>query len=177
MRSVRRLAVAIAVSATAWSSVAAQDGVPPNAAADSVLGRLLGDWTMIGQVAGDSVRYTLRVTRTLQGRYVSLHMLEDATPPTYEARVVIGADTVAPRVIAHWMDSFGAAYSVPAGYGTARGDSIQFTIAYSRSTFRDVFSANADGTWRLAVDAQTPNGWRSFAEYRIVPVRTVRPDP
>lgn len=181
MRPLRHAIVTLctlaALTGAASVESAAQEGAAPDAAADSVLARLIGEWTMVGRVGGDSVQYTLRVQRLLQGRYIGLHMLDDATPPGYEARVMIGADTTASRIIVHWLDSFGAAYSVPAGYGSARGDSIQFTIAYPTGTFRDVLSANGDGTWRLQIDAQTPSGWTSFADYRILPQRAVDVSP
>lgn len=175
MRPLRHAIVTLctlaALTGAASVESAAQEGAAPDPAADSVLARLIGEWTMVGRVGGDSVQYTLRVQRLLQGRYIGLHMLDDATPPGYEARVMIGADTTASRIIVHWLDSFGAAYSVPAGYGSARGDTIAFTIAYATGTFRDVLSANGDGTWRLQIDAQAGDGWNSFADYRLLPLR------
>lgn len=165
MTILRRALAALLLSATLAS---AQDGTPPHAPTDSMLERLVGTWMMFGQVQGDSVTYRLTVQRQLQGRFVSLHMVDVAEPPQYEARVTIGADTTPKRIIVHWLDSFGAAYSVPAGYGTAQGDSLVFTIAYPGSTFRNVITANTDSTWRQTIDAQTPQGWTNFASYRLV---------
>ncbi len=150
--------------------LAAQEGTPPNAAADSVLTRLVGAWSMIGTVQGDSVTYDLRVRRTLGNRFIELNMLDIARPPAYEARVFIGADTgSAPRILVHWMDSFGAAYSAPLGAGTAIGDTIAFTIDYASGQFRDRLTANGDGTWRFLIESRGPRGWSTFADYRVVP--------
>ncbi len=162
-----RLTAFILLGATALvpRTGAAQEGTPPNAEADAVLERLLGVWVMRGHVMGDSVTYRLHVQRTLMGRFVELHMHDVSVPSQYESRVFIGADTIAPQIIAHWMDSFGAAYSVPPGYGTARGDTLQFTIRYTTSVFHDVLSANADGTWRLLITSQSAEGVSVFADY------------
>lgn len=150
--------------------LAAQEGAPPNAAADSVLTRLIGAWSMVGTVQGDSVTYDLRVRRTLGNRFIELSMLDVARPPAYEARVFIGADTgAAPRILVHWMDSFGAAYSAPLGAGTAIGDTVAFTIDYSSGQFRDRLTANGDGTWRFLIESRGPSGWSTFADYRVVP--------
>lgn len=164
-----RLTALILLSVVALTPrrTAAQEGTPPNAEADAVLERLLGSWVMRGHVMGDSVTYRLEVGRRLMGRFVELHMRDAAEPSQYESRVLIGADTIAPRIIVHWMDSFGAAYSVPPGFGTARGDSVQFTIGYATGEFRDVFSANADGTWRLLITSHSAEGVRVFADYVI----------
>ena len=164
MRHARRLFCSLFLSAGA---LAAQEGTPPHAATDAALQRLLGTWTMVGQVQGDSVRYTLRAARTVQRRYVELHMLDDASPPGYEARVLIGADTADGRVIVHWLDSFGAAYSVPAGAGTLRGDTLEFSFAYPAGTFRDRIIMDGDNAWRFVIEAQDGASWRTFADYRV----------
>lgn len=166
-RMSRRLMVLalLATVALVPRAIAAQEGTPPNAEADAVLERLLGEWIMRGHVMGDSVTYRLHVGRQLMGRFVELHMRDVSVPSQYEGRVFIGADTIAPRIIAHWMDSFGAAYSVPPGVGTARGDTVQFTINYTTGEFHDILSANADGTWRLLITARTAEGVSVFADY------------
>jgi len=144
----------------------AQPPVPPNTAADRLLDRLLGSWRLTGTVRGDSVTYHGVARRTLQDRFVELHLLDAATPPGYEARIAIGADTTRGGILAHWLDSFGAAYSVPAGSGSVRGDTLQFTIAYRDAPFRDTFVFTAGGTWTLHIESRDPRGrWRTFARY------------
>jgi hypothetical protein len=67
------------------------------------------------------------------------------TPPKYEARVFIGPDTLAGRALAHWLDNFGAVYSVPPA-STIRLDA-------------------ADGA----------GGWKRFAQYRAARHRDASP--
>jgi hypothetical protein len=139
------------------------------AAMDSLLGRLVGRWQMTGTVRGRPVTYTLDATRVLQGRFVELHMLDVARPPGYEARVFIGVDSAAARYIAHWLDRFGAGYSVPPATGQARGDTIALHFAYATGPFRDflVYSRTAD-QWMFRLESADSTGaWRLFAEYAV----------
>jgi hypothetical protein len=53
-------------------------------------------------VSGDSVRYFVDGQRVLQGKFVKLHITDDAgPPPQYEADVYIGFDAKANDYIAH----------------------------------------------------------------------------
>src|SRR6185437_14329176 len=84
------------------SLVAQGAPAPPSA---PLLEHLVGRWTMTGTVRGKPATYRLDAAWTLQRRYVELHMVDAVrTPPGYEARVLIGADTARGRVIAHWLD-------------------------------------------------------------------------
>ncbi len=149
--------------------------LPAQAPVDSLLARLEGHWHMTGQVRGAPVTYTLDASRTLAGRWVELHMLDIQRPPQYEARVFIGADTIPGRVLVHWLDSFGAAYSVPHGEGTVTGDTLRFTIPYRDGPFRDTFAWNrADGSWHFLLESGNGSGrWRTFAEYDVRPAHDV----
>ena len=162
---------AIGTSAQAPVGVAA--AVPrASASADSLLNRLVGNWRMSGQVRGHPVQYTLVATRVLGDRYVELHMSDGMLPPKYEARVFIGADTVPGRVLVHWLDNFGAAFSVPAGNGYVVGDTIRFEFAYSDGPFRDTFVYQpAAETWMFRLESGDRAGaWRPFAEYDVRPI-------
>ena len=139
----------------------------PNAA-DSLLDHLVGKWTMVGQVRGKAVTYHLDAARTLRGRYVELHMVDAAPQSDYEARVVIGVDTTGRGFVAHWMDSFGASYSVPAGAGPLLPNAIQFSIPYPTGTFRDTFAFDPKaGTWHFRLEAFTNGRWSDFATYDV----------
>jgi len=136
---------------------------------DSLLDRLVGRWSMTGSVRGNPVSYTLETSRVLQGRFIELHMIDVARPPGYEARVFIGVDSAGPRYIAHWLDRFGAAYSIPHGAGRARGDTLLLDFAYPSGAFRDtfVYDRRAD-RWRFRLEsADSTNRWRLFAEYAV----------
>jgi hypothetical protein len=139
-----------------------------------LLGHLVGRWSMTGTVRGKPAAYRLDADWTLQRRYVELHMVDARrTPPGYEARVLIGADTVPGRVIAHWLDNTGAAFSVPPGTGTARDDTLAIDFPYPDGAFHDrfVFDRRSDA-WTFTLDAEVGTGGTSrFAEYRVTPRR------
>lgn len=143
------------------------------AIADSLLERLVGTWRMVGNVRGRPVEYRLTAARVLSKRFIELHMIDVAEPAQYEARVFIGTDTVPGRVLVHWLDGFGAAYSVPAGAGSVHGDTLQFEFRYSDGPFRDIFVFRGSATgWHFRLEAgDGRGGWRSFAEYAVTPVR------
>jgi hypothetical protein len=123
---------------------------------------------MTGTVRELPVTYRLEASWTLQGRFVELHMQDvEHRPPRYEARVFIGPDTVPGQVIAHWLDNFGAAYSVPPGTGTAGSDTLLLDFPYPDGAFHDTFVYDAaTETWAIQLDAADgAGGWKRFATY------------
>ncbi|MCU0624621.1 MAG: alpha/beta hydrolase-fold protein, partial [Gemmatimonadaceae bacterium] len=165
----RRLPLLLALGVTAILSARAtpaQAPPPPDAVADRQLERLVGTWHLVGTVRGDSVAYYGTGRRILADRFVELHLLDRAVPAAYEARIAIGADTARRRVLAHWLDSYGAAFSVPAGSGAVSGDTLQFTLAYTDGPFRDTFVFGRDGGWTLHIESRDARGrWQTFARY------------
>ena len=141
----------------------------PAPAADSLLNRLLGSWSMTGRVRGTAVQYRMSATRVLAGRFVEVHMIDTARVPQYEARVFVGADTVSRGVLVHWLDNFGAAYSVPHGIGTVHGDTLQFLIGYNDGPFRDTFVYRGPQRgWYFRLESGDGRGtWTLFAEYEV----------
>lgn len=139
------------------------------AQAERLLERLVGEWIMTGEVHGELVQYRLSARRVLNRRFVELHMIDVRQPAKFEARVFLGHDPDADRLIAHWLDSFGAAYSVPHGVGTASADTIRFEVPYASGAFRDTFVFDAQqGTWRFVLESNHRNGgWDLFAEYKV----------
>jgi hypothetical protein len=104
-------------------------------------------------------------------RFVELHMEDvEHTPPRYEARVFIGPDTLSGHVVGHWLDNFGAAYSVPPAIGVAAGDSLTLDFPYPDAAFHDTFVYDATaGSWTIRLDAADgKGGWKRFADYRAV---------
>ena len=136
---------------------------------DSLLEHLVGRWEMSGTVRGEPATYDLVVTRVLGGRFVELHMTDVHQPPAYEARVFIGVDSARSCYVVHWLDAFGAPYSIPHGVGTATGDTIRFGFAYADGPFRDMFVyAPRTGGWYFRLESGDSIGsWRLFAEYQL----------
>lgn len=155
----------LVIAITTAGSLAAQRPGPT----EPLLAHLTGHWVMRGEVRGRVETYTMDAELVLAGRFVELHMTDTTRPPAYEALVFIGADTAAGRIIAHWLDAFGAAYSVPPATGEARGDTLDFTFQYSTGPFRDRFTYRpADDSWFFRLEDTDPTGKpRLFGEYRV----------
>jgi hypothetical protein len=162
-----RRCLAVAGLIGLWNTVPLLAQAPP-APKDSLLRHLVGRWTMRGSVRGRPATYRLDVAWTLQRRFVELHMVDVHSPPAYEARVFVGSDTVPGQYLAHWMDNFGAAYSVPPATGRARGDTLILHFPYPTGTFQDTFVYDrATNAWNMRLDvADGSGGWKLFAEYR-----------
>jgi hypothetical protein len=163
----RALRVCGAISLTLAVRLAAQS--PGPAAMDSLLGHLVGQWQMTGTVRGHPARYTLDAMRVLQGSFVELHMVDMSQPPAYEALVFIGVDRASGQYIAHWLDRFGAAYSIPHARGSARDDTLWLDFPYPSGAFRDMFvyDPGTDG-WYFRLQAADSTGeWGLFAEYQV----------
>ena len=138
---------------------------------DSLLDLLVGDWTMTGAVRGHPATYTMTGERVLQGKFVELHMTDVHRPPAYEARVFLGVDSARQSYVAHWLDNFGARYSIPHATGTATGDTIRLAFAYADGPFRDTFIYHTDPRgWTFHLEDQDSTGtWRPFADYEVGP--------
>ena len=164
----RLVATASLVMLVAMGAVHAQEHpkIPDRPAA---LKALDGNWVMSGDVMGKPVTYRMVAGPTLQGPFTEIHMSDVQVPSEYEARVFIGYDAKIKTVIAHWMDSFGAKYSIPHGTGRVTKDSVQFTIPYKSGSFRDTFTYNpVSKTWVFVLDAAKPDGtWEHFARYSV----------
>ena len=164
----RFVAIVGALMLLATGALSAQDRpkIPDRPAA---LKALDGDWLMSGDVMGEPVTYRMVAGPTLQGAFTEIHMNDVQVPSQYEARVLIGYDAESKTVIVHWMDSFGAKYSVPHGTGTVSGNTIQFTIPYESGAFRDTFTYSPEtNTWLLVLEAAQPDGkWKHFARYTV----------
>jgi hypothetical protein len=158
----------IAVTALVVAATALHAQAPAAAHADSLLERLVGRWRMTGSVRGKPVTYTMDAARTLQRSFVELHMTDVARPPDYEARAFVGTDSTG-RIIGHWLDRFGAAYSIPHATGGVRGDTLVMTFAYADGPFRDTFVYHRGrDRWSIRMESGDSTGaWRPFASYEV----------
>lgn len=165
-RSTRVIIAAFAAVAGAHGELRAQYAARRS---NPLLERLTGHWRMVGQVRGHPVTYDLDARRILNGAFVELHMKDVARPAQYEALVLIGEDTLPNRVLVHWLDSTGGAYSVPSGDGSTSGDTLTFDIPYPESPFHDTFVfRRSNGSWMFRLDGSDKNGGRRpFAEYEV----------
>ncbi|WP_017463071.1 DUF1579 family protein [Dyella ginsengisoli] len=151
------------------SSVAIAQSHPEIPKRPQALRELDGHWIMSGDVMGKPVTYRMTAGPTLQGAFTEMHMNDVQRPSQYEARVLIGYDPKADRLIVHWIDSFGAAYSIPHGSGSIDGNTLRFTFAYPSGPFRDTLAFHPGSkTWTLVIEASKADGsWQHFARYDI----------
>ena len=159
--------VLVGLLAMSASSATAQPSkVAPNPA-DSLIARLVGHWEMRGVVRGRPAVYDAVAECTLARRYVEFYMRDRGAASPYEARVFIGSDTAAGRVLVHWLDNTGAAFSVPAGVGVVSVDTLRFEFAYSDGPFRDTFIYRRRANeWSMVLESgDGRGGWRPFATY------------
>ena len=152
----------------ATSALQAQRDTRPRPPLDVMLDKFVGDWTMTGTVMGRPVEYRMEGRRTLQGKFVELHMLDVKRPPAYEARVFIGPDTTDRGYVAHWLDNFGASFSVPHATGGRRGDTLSLMFPYENGAFRDTFVWDpATDSWYFRLESADGRKWKLFAEYQV----------
>lgn len=151
------------------SGAETSQGAPPRRE-DVLLDALQGVWNMTGTVMGEAVRYRAEGTRTLQGGFLRLHMIDVASPPQYEAAVYVGYDRKAGDYIAHWLDNFGAAGARVVGTGSRQEDRIVITYPYAGGAFRNTFAWNAGNrSWTLLIESQQSDGhWTTFANYALI---------
>jgi hypothetical protein len=163
----RSLCLMVVLCTGLAASLPAQASRAP--AMDTLLDRLVGQWHMTGSVRGRAATYTLDATRVLQRRFVELHMQDVHQPPAYEARVFIGVDSAGGRYIAHWLDDFGAAFSIPPATGEARGDTLLLDFPYPDGAFHDTFAYDrVTDRWYFRLEATDSTGARRlFAEYHV----------
>jgi hypothetical protein len=135
-----------------------------------LLQQLDGSWTMSGDVRGKPVTYALEAKSSLLGAFTELRMQDVQVPPKYAANVYIGYDAATKKVIVHWMDSFGAKYSIPHGTGTLEENTVQFTFPYEGGNFRDTFTFDPEtGHWTFLLESEQSDGsWKQFAKYKVV---------
>ena len=164
-----RLVLAFLITQFSVSYVLAQEQKSATDARPALLQSLDGQWVMTGDVMGKSVTYDMEAVPTLHGTFTEMHMKDVQVPSEYEARVFIGYDAESHVIIAHWLDNFGAKYSIPHGTGKVFDNSIQFTIPYADGPFRDTLTYSpGNRTWSFVIEASQPDGtWTHFARYEI----------
>ncbi len=133
----------------------------------AILQKLDGNWVVTGDVRGKPVQYNVSTAPALQGWFTEISMNDVQVPSQYESRIFIGFDSDSSQIIAHWMDSFGAQYSIPHGTGIILENTIEFIVPYPDSSFKDRFEYHPESdSWTLEITAQQPNGtWKHFAKY------------
>jgi hypothetical protein len=127
---------------------------------DDLISRLEGRWKISRQIRGTTVENLATATWVLNHQFLQLHMQDVASPPKYEAIVLIGYVYADKQYVAHWTDSFGAKFSAVAK-GTRNGNAVEFRFDYADGPFFNTFSWYPERKeWVLRMESQAPSGER-----------------
>ena len=173
--------VIIIVSVILVTPLRPEDSAPRKTLNDQLLDKLVGDWNVERKFpSGRIAKNQVHVEWVLQHQFVELHYRDVATPPAYEAIVLIGYDGVAKHYICHWTDNFGADYSADGFAPRQEGaNAMEFKFAFHDGELTNRFSFDPQShTWTSAI-RQTENGeWKLFCEDRFTGAGTnKKPEP
>jgi len=156
---------------------AAQEQTPPpdgqhHTFLDELLGKMTGRWKLTGTIRGQSVEHAVEAQWTLSHQFLQVHEKDVATPPGYEANVMIGYDNTSERYVAHWLDIYGGRVSETLGYGTRSDDQIEFVFEYPDGPFHTTFRWLADKKqWQWKMRTKNSAGkWVDFADLTLTPL-------
>jgi hypothetical protein len=129
---------------------------------DDFISKLEGRWKLTRAIRGTEVKNTLEARWVLNHQFLQIHMIDAATPPAYEAIVMIGIIHATGEYVAHWCDTFGGKFSA-LGKGTRRGDSIEFKFEYSDGPFFNTFTWHPERQqWTMRGENQDSSGARKL---------------
>jgi hypothetical protein len=129
---------------------------------DDLISKLEGDWNLTRKIHGTEVRNSVNASWVLNHQFLQVHMTDLASPPSYEAIVLIGYIYSSKTYTAHWCDTYGGKYSA-IGIGTRSGDSIEFRFQYPDGPFFNTFSwSAATKQWVMWLESQDSNGARKL---------------
>ena len=153
--------VLVLVLGLASSARAEEPAGPSRTLQDPLLDSLAGRWNVTRDIRGKQEKNTLDVEWVLLHQFLQLHMKDLATPPKYEAIVLIGYDPDARRYVIHWCDAWGGKYALT-GHGSRSGDSIEFVFDDAESPFYNTFSRDPNGRWTFLMENGGKDGARKF---------------
>jgi hypothetical protein len=129
---------------------------------DDFIENLVGNWKLTRKIRGKEVENTVKAEWVLNHQFLQLHMKDVANPPAYEAIVLIGYSHADKRYVAHWCDTFGGKFSAK-GFGTRKGDSIEFEFKYDDGPFFNTFTWDAKTkSWTCRLENQSKDGKRTL---------------
>jgi hypothetical protein len=137
---------------------------------DELLRQMAGRWKLSGAIRGKNVEHSVEAQWVLNHQFLQVHEKDAATPPAYEAIVMIGYDNVSERYVAHWIDIFGGRVSETLGYGGRTGDQIEFVFEYPDGPFHTIFRRMSDKKqWQWQMRTKNDVGkWVEFANLTLM---------
>ena len=134
----------------------------PNARFDDpFIENLVGNWDLTRSVRGETAKNRVEVAWMLNHQFLQIHMVDTATPPKYEALVLIGYSHADSEYVIHWCDVWGGKYS-SLGKGKRRGDSIEFVFSDPDGAFYNTFTWEPkEQGWTFRLESSDKNGLRT----------------
>jgi hypothetical protein len=139
---------------------------------DSLLDQLIGDWNVDRKMAnGRTERNLVHGEWVLQHQFVELHYRDVASPPHYEAVVLITYDSIGNRYLCHWADTTGGSYSTD-GFAPRdqASNAMEFKFAFhdGQLTNRYAFDPQSH-VWTSTIRQEEKGEWKLFCEDKFVP--------
>jgi hypothetical protein len=127
---------------------------------DAYIENLVGEWHLMRSIRGQVVQNKVVAEWVLNHQFLQIHMTDVATPPAYEAIVLVGYSHADREYVAHWCDVFGGSYSAIGG-GRLAGNNIEFAFQYPDGPFYNTFSwSPQEQAWTLRMETVDAKGAR-----------------
>jgi len=134
---------------------------------DPLLDKLVGDWTVERKFpSGRTSKNLVHVEWVLHHQFVELHYRDVASPPAYEAKVLIGYDSIGKRYICHWADSFGGEYSADGFAPRVEGsNAMEFKFTFHDGELTNRYALDPkSGNWTSIIRQVERGEWKLFCE-------------
>lgn len=133
---------------------------------DSLLEKLVGNWTATGSIGGDKVFYNFSIQWVLNHQFLEMTITDTLPKPEYTAKVFIGYDCPKAKYVVHWIDKFGGKMSETLGYGQQKKQSIEILFEYPRGHFINTFSYDKkNDSWTShSVSKDNKGDWVPFGQ-------------
>lgn len=122
---------------------------------DPYLSELAGHWMITRTDGAGTSSQSMTATWVLADTCLHVHMEDTASPPEYEASVLLARDREG-RYVAVWCDTFGGEYA-SIGFGVREADSVRFRFERDSGVFYNTITRNAQA------DSWTFQGWEAQA--------------
>jgi hypothetical protein len=162
-----RMLCALLLSVAAVAPMHGQESPASKGLQDNLLDRLIGDWNVDRKMGnGRTARNLVHGEWVLQHQFVELHYRDAASPPRYEAVVLITYDSIGNRYLCHWADTTGGSYSTD-GFAprdlASNAMEFKFVFHDGELTNRYAFDPQSK-TWTSTIRQQEKGEWKLFCE-------------
>lgn len=141
---------------------------------DPFLQRLVGEWDTVRTMDDKVVASVMHAEPVLGGAFVQLHLRCLAPDDPYEAVVLVGRADDRGGYVAHWCDTFGAAYS-EVGRGTLADSAVEFRFNYPSGPFFNTWRYDpAQDAWTFTGESQNAGGSRTLFAREVIRRRRAR---